>query len=260
MLLMRNYYFVVPSLPPLSARERPEITFEEFIQRLELNLSKEDLEKTRVLRRFVDIFNIRALLMEEPVDIRGNLSEKELDEALLVHASLPEYIFEFLDQFEKVPDKIRNFPGLLAQFFNSEIPKAKGFLRKYLEFERECRLVLAALRSKQTGRDIVKELQFEDPTDPFVAQILAQKDSDSYEPPAEYAELKELIASCYNDPWLEHKAFAEYRLKKIEELAEGKMFSIDRILCYMAQLMIIESIFELDEQRGNMILDTFKSG
>jgi hypothetical protein len=78
---MRNYYFVVPSLPPLSLSisDRPEITFEEFKTRLEVNLSKSDLEKTQVLRRFVDICNIRALLMEEPVDPRGNLNEKDLD-------------------------------------------------------------------------------------------------------------------------------------------------------------------------------------
>ncbi|MBS0604432.1 MAG: DUF2764 family protein [Verrucomicrobia bacterium] len=257
---MRNYYFVVPSLPPLSVRERPEITFEEFMTRLEISLSKSDLEKTKVLRRFVDIFNIRALLIEETVDPRGNLNEKELDEALLVHAVLPDYVFEFLGQFEKVADKIRNFPGLLAQFFNSEIPKCKGFLRNYLSFERECRLVLVGLRAKQLGRDVARELQFEDPTDPLVAQILAQKDSDSYDPPSEYADLKELIASCYADPWLENKAFAEYRFKKIGEIAEGKLFTIEQILCYMAQLMIIENIIELDEERGNMILDTFKSG
>ncbi len=79
----------------------PEITFEELIARLEINLSKEDLEKTNVLRRFVDINNIRALLMEEAIDPRGNLNEKELDEALLVHAVLPDYVFDFLDQFEK---------------------------------------------------------------------------------------------------------------------------------------------------------------
>ncbi len=257
---MRNYYFVVPSLPPLAIGDRPEITFEEFKTRMEVSLSKADLEKTKVLRRFVDICNIRALLMEETVDPRGNLNEKELDEALLGHFSLPDYVFEFLDQFEKVADKIRNFSGLLAAFFNAEIPRQKGFLRSYLIFERECRLVLLALRAKQLGRDVARELQFEEPTDPFVAQILAQKDSGSYDPPAEYVDLKELIASCYADPWLENKAFAAYRFKKIGEMAEGKLFSIDQILCYMAQLMIIKNLIELDAERGNMILDTFKSG
>lgn len=257
---MRNYYFVVASLPPLFLREQSEIAFAEFMTRLEINLNKQDLEKTKVLRRFVDIYNIRALLMEEPVDPRGNLNEKELDEALLVQAILPNYIFEFLGQFEKVPDKLKNFYGLLARFFNEEIPVQKGFLRRYLVFERECRLVLVAIRAKQLGRDVAKELQFEDPMDPFVAHILAQKDSPTYDPPFEYAELKDLIASSYADPWAEHKAFEEYRFRKIEEFAEHNTFTIDQILGYMARLMIHESISELDIEKGNMILETFKSG
>ena len=198
---MGNYYFVVPSLPPLSLQEKPQISFAELMTRLEMNLSKKDLEKTQILRRIVDIYNIRALLTEEPIDLRGNLSEKELDEALLVHAVLPDYVFDFLDQFEKTADKVRNFHGLLARFFNEETPNQKGFLQKYLTFEREWRLVLLAIRAKQLRRDVTRELQFEDPTDPFVAQILAQKDSEVYEPPMEYAEIKEMIASCYADPW-----------------------------------------------------------
>lgn len=257
---MKNYYFLVPSLPPLSLREKPDITFEKLAESLEISLTKKDFEKTKVLRRFIDIHNIRSLLLEERIDPRGNLSEKQLDEALLIKNILPVYIFDFLDQFEKVSDRIRHFSGLLSLYFVMEIPKASGFLQRYLMFERESRLVLLALRAKQLKRDLVKELQFEDMADPLVAQILAQKDSDHYDPPEEFRELKELIASCYGDPWLENKVFAEYRFKKIEEMSELQLFSIDQILAYMAKLMIIEYLLELDEERGRLILDTFKVG
>ncbi len=257
---MRNYYFVVPSLPPLSLQDRPEITFQELIARLEASLDRRDLEQTKILRRFIDVCNIRALLMEEEIDPRGNLNKKELDEALLTRSILPDYVFDFLDQFEKIADKIRFFFGLICEFFNQEIPKQKGFLKRYFLFEREWRLVLLALRAKQLGRDVVKELQFEDLNDPFVAQILAQKDADAYEPPQEYAPLKELILAAYSDPWLEQKLFTEYRFKKIGELAEDHPFAIDQILAYMAQLMLVEDRQQLDAARGKMILDTFKTG
>jgi Protein of unknown function (DUF2764) len=257
---MKNYYFLVPSLPPLRLGEKPDITFERLTALLEIGLTKKDLQKTQVLRRFVDINNIRSVLLEEKIDPRGNLNEKELDEALLIKNILPEYVFDFLDQFEKVSERIRNFSGLFSTYFSSEIPKAEGFLKRFLIFERECRLVLLALRAKQLGRDVVRELQFEDLTDPFVQQILAQKDADQYEPPAEYRELKELIASCLGDPWMENRVFAEYRFKKIDELSEKQPFSIDQILAYMAKLMIVEYLLELDEERGKSILDTFKAG
>jgi hypothetical protein len=257
---MKNYYFLVPSLPPLSLREKPDITIEKLAASLEISLTKKDLEKTKVLRRFIDINNIRSLLLEEPIDPRGNLNEKELDEALLIKNILPVYVFDFLEQFEKVYDRIRNFSGLFSLYFSMETPKATGFLKRYLIFERESRLVLLALRAKQLKRAVVKELQFEDMADPLVAQIIAQKDSDHYEPPEEYRELKDLIASCYGDPWLENKVFAEYRFKKIDEMSEQQPFSIDQILAYMAKLMRVEHLFELNEEKGKLILDTFKAG
>ena len=257
---MGHYYFVVPSLPPLSLLDLPEITFSELMVRLETCLSRKDLEKVKTLRLFIDICNIRSLLMEEPVDPRGNLGEKELDESLLIQTALPDYVFEFLGQFEKVSDKIRNFPGLLALFFNREIENQEGFLKSYFQFEREWRLVLAALRAKQLGRDIAKELQFEEPTEPLVAQILAQKDSDRYDPPMEYNDLKELVSTSYADPWLQQAAFVEYRFHKIADMTHAAAFSIDQILSYVAQLMLVEDKNALDAERGKMILDTFKSG
>ncbi|HKY99925.1 MAG TPA: DUF2764 family protein [Rhabdochlamydiaceae bacterium] len=257
---MAKYYFLTISLPPLSIMEKPEITFEELSFRLEVNLTKPDLHKTQVLRGFVDICNIRALWQEERVDLRGNLNEKELDEALLINNIFPDYVFDFINQFEKISDRIRNFSGLLASFFKEEILQQKGFLRNYLSFERDWRLVLVGLRAKQLGRDVVKELQFEDFSDPLVAHILAQKDSDRYEPPAEYAELKEILDSCAYDPWEEHKAVVRWRFLKIADMAEGKFFSIDKVLAYMAQLMLVEYWHELDEGKGRMILDTFKTG
>lgn len=257
---MKNYYFLIPSLPPLSLVEKPEITSEKLFAYLELNLTKSDLEKTRVLRRLIDINNIRSLLLEERIDVRGNLNEKELDEALLVKNVLPEYVFDFLDLWEKASDRVKNFSELLSAYFTHEIPHSSGFLKKFLIFERECRLVLLALRAKPLGRDLVRELQFEDMSDPFVMHILAQKDAPQYEPPEEYRELKERFASCHGDPWLENKVFAEYRFKKIEEMSEDQLFSIDQVLAYMAKLMIVEYLFELDEQRGKLILDTFKAG
>jgi len=256
----RGYYFVVPSLPPLSLKAHPEMSFMSLIERLKICLSKKDWEKTKVLRLFIDLCNIRALFLEEEIDPHGNLNEKELDEALLVQEGLPEYVFFFLSQFEKVPDKVRNFSGLLSLFFNEEIPKQTGFLKQYLQFEREVRLVLVGLRAKALGRNLIQELQFEDPREPFVAHLLAQNDTASYDPPSEYASLKELVASCYQDPLAEYENLQKFRFEHWNGMVEGEFFSLDQILCYMAQLMAVESFFALDAIRGSQILDTFRSG
>jgi hypothetical protein len=256
---MSNYYYLAASLPPLEFPSFPDISSVELKESLRLNLSKKDFKKVETLRLFVDINNIRPLLLEEEIDPRGNLTEKELDEALLVRDFLPEYVFDFLNKYDTLSEKLKHFSELISQFFISEVDTHKGFLNEFLTFEREWRLVVLALRSKITHRDVVKELQFEDYNDPIVAQILAQKDAEQYEPPAEYKDLKDRYLSCGPDPWQLNKMLSEYRFSKIQELIDGDIFSIDTILGYLAQLMIIEQWNELDERRGQAILDTFKT-
>lgn len=257
---MANYYFVAPSLPELVLGVKPDFTFEELQNRLKINLTKEDYQKTLILRRFIDLMNIRSLLLEEPIDPRGTLSEKELDEALLVRNILPPYVFEFLEQYDSPADIVKNFSGLLTRFFQEEIPRQKGFLQDYLIFERNWRLVMLGLRAKEIGRDVLRELQFEDFSDPIVAQILAQKDAENYEPPVEFLELKELIASCGKDPWERYKAFAAWKFRKIEEMVKRPLFSIDWILSYMVKFIIVEDWNELDEDKGKRFLENYKTG
>jgi hypothetical protein len=252
-----NYYFLAASLPPLSFGEKPDISFDELSSRLKINLNKVDYKKSEVLRRLIDLGNIRCLLTEEAIDSRGNLSEKELDEALLVKADLPLYAFDFLERFETAAEKLRFFPGLLATYFNEEGVKQRGFLKEYLQFERAWRLIILALRAKELGRDIEKELAFEDPKDPLVADILAQKGEISYTPFVEYADLKEKFLSCGKDPWQQYRVVTEWRMSHIEEIVQSPLFSIDWILSYIARLLLVEQWCELDPEKGKVILEAF---
>ena len=207
----------------------------------------------------MDILNIRPVLQEEEIDPRGNLDEKDLNLALLDRDFFPSYVFDFFEENETLAEKLKHFPSLLSQFFREEIESQTGFLKKFFSFEREWRLVLLALRAKSLQRDPVEELQFEDPKDPFIMQIVSQKDSDQYEPPIEYKEIKDLLLSSGEDPWEQNKVIALYRFNKIQELVEEKQFSMDYILAYLAQLMIVEYWNELDKAKGKIILDTFKT-
>lgn len=254
---MANYYFLAASLPPLMLGEKPDLSFDELAARLVINLTKNDQKKAEVMRRYFDLSNIRALFLEDAIDPRGNLSEKELDEALLVKDDLPQYAFDFLERFDDAAEKLRFFPGLLAAYFNEEGVKRKGFLKTYLNFERDWRLVILTLRAKKLGRDIIEELQFEDSKDPFVVGILAQRESPSYTPPVDYVGLKELYTASGLDPWQQYEGLAKWRMNRIEEIVEQPLFSIDWILSYMARLWIVEQYNELDSSKGKMILEAF---
>ncbi len=251
---MGNFYFLEPFLPQIAFGQRPDISFEELKSRLEINLSERDLEKVRKLQQIVDIDNVRSFLLEEEFDPRGNLTQKEMGEAFLVKDGLPSYVFDILDLHEKKQEKLAAFPAVLAKFLMDAIASSSGFLKSYFIFEREFRLVMLALRAKELGRDLLVELQYEDLTDPFVTQILAQRDAGHYEPPPEYAQLKELLISCGPDAWERHKAFTMYKYAKVEEMQGLYLFTLDVVLAYVVRFMLVEDWAALNQEKGSEVL------
>lgn len=252
---MTNYYFLATALPPLEIGFLPDITFIEFRDLLLANLTDADYAKTEVISRYYDIQNIRSFLKNEPIDPYGNFNVVELEEALVGREGLPDYVYRFLDTHESLSDRLRHFSSLSKDYFREEISRANGFLKDYLIFEWEWRLVLTGFRAKELGRDLLIEMQYEDPYDDFVAQIIAQKDAKNFIPPDGYQDLGIIFEEHKNDPLILHKALCEYRFQKIESMLGVDLFSIDRILGYMAQLIMVEKWMALDAQKGLKIVD-----
>lgn len=249
-LMKRNYYFLAASLPPLQIGSPLDLGFHAFISLLKFNLSDSDFIKITILRRYYDIQNIRAFWLNENQDARGNLNEKELEEALLTEIGLPQYVYDFLEKYERLEDRLHFFSSLVHAYFYHETENADDFLKSYLNFEREWRLVLTGFRAKLYGRDLSKELQFEDPSDGLVQHLLAQKDANSYDPPSCFSDLRALFENNENRPLDLHLALCEYRFHKIEDMRGIDEFSTARILAYAAQLIIAEKWLELDKNKG----------
>jgi hypothetical protein len=254
---MAKYYFVGTLLPSLSFDTPPEISFAELDVLLHDNLTQRDYEKTLAVRRFFDILNLRLLWQGEELDPRGYLSPQVLEEALVSGAGLPDYVYDFVDKFPKKQDRIHHFPLLLTRFFQSDENIRDSFLRSYLTFERELRLVMSAFRAKKLKRDLSAELQYENCEDELVAQLLALQDSESFEPPEKYQDLKGLFDKYTDHPLALQKAIDEYRFETIENLVDlADVFSIERLLAYLIQFFIVEKWFQLDNAKGIQIVDT----
>lgn len=253
---MANYYFLGTLLPELHIDETPEISFKEFARLLRDNLSAGDYAKTKIARNYYDIFNLLSYSKDEPLDEFGNLNESDLEEALATNADLPQYIFDYLNKYETKEERQKHFPQLLATFFNEEIKRTSGEFKAYLILERDLRLILTAYRAKKLGRDVLPELQYEDPEDEIVAQILAQKDAPKYELPEKYEDFKPLIEKYYDDPIAIQKAFIEYRFEKMDQMIGIDFFSVNRLIAYMIKLIMIEKWQRLNKQKGLEIVDS----
>lgn len=252
---MVRYYFAATALPPLSLETPPELHFDAVMFILQVNLRAADLAAVQVLRRFYDIQNARALWLGFVHEPYGNLDRYALEEAIHKKEGLPDYVIDFLERYQTTEQRLSHFPALLAAYYRCESAKAKGFLRHYLTFEHQWRLVMTALRAKELGRSLAAELQYEDPYDDFIAQLLIQKETSTLEPPEGYKDLKFLFEEHREDPMALHRALCQYRFEKIEELLGVDLFTIDRILGYVAQLITVEQWFLLDRQAGMKVVD-----
>ncbi len=254
---MAKYYFVGTMLPSLTFDAPPDISLADLKTLLQDNLTERDYEKTEILRRFYDILNLRALWLEDAFDPRGELSPYEMSEALISRIGLPDYVYEFIDRYPKKEDRLHHFLFLLSKFFQGASELKDPFLLQYLLFEREVRLVMTAFRAKKLGRDLNTELQYEDPEEELIAQILAQQDAKSYEPPEKYTELKVIFDKVGDDPLALQKAIDLYRYEKVDAMVDmADTFSIERILAYLVQYMIVEKWSELDQKKGIKIVES----
>lgn len=254
---MKNYYYLATILPKLEIGEKPDITYQEFVTLLKENLTKSDYDKTRRLRWLYDLRNIRAYWKGEPLDYWGNLNDVELEDVLLTRegGELPDYLYKFLDEHESREDRKKYFPQVLTEYFANEARESSGFLRKFRSFERKMRLVITAYRARQLGRDLSVELQYEDPEDDIVAQLLAQKDAKTFEPPQDFEDLKRILDHNYGSPLELQKAIMQYIFDWIEDELTFDVFSINRILGYMVQFILVERTAKQDKEKGLKILD-----
>ncbi len=261
---MAKYYFLASLLPRLEIGHIPAIGFSELRELLAANLTADDLKKVRELLRLIDIENLRAYFAHEPIEPRGNLNREGLEMALHEErwpdseVDFPDYLIDFLERYKTPKERIRKFDELLSSFLLQESLKQEGFLKDYFSFERALRLVLVGFRSKMMGKDVAQELTYEDPEEPLIAEILAQKDAAHFEPPYEFNDLKAILEENGDAPMELHKALTEYRFNRIEEFFETDYFGIDRILGYIARLTLVERWLELNLEHGMKVIHTIE--
>ena len=67
---MCYFYYVVAAFPPISLGQKSEMTYEEAREMVCLNVPPKEWKQVVLFQRLIDIRNIRALWLQEPLDPR----------------------------------------------------------------------------------------------------------------------------------------------------------------------------------------------
>jgi hypothetical protein len=255
-----TYYYLAASLVPIEFGDVPELSFLDLVDQYEMNLTQHDLHQVNVVRLYFDLENIRQFYTFNAapmhLDPRGNLSQQDLKESLEDHSVFPQYVYDFLHQHEAHKDALFHFPELISAYFAHEQAKTSNeFLKQYLEFERNWRLILTGFRAKRLKRNLRREFAFEDVKDPVVSLVLSQQESPYFESPSGYEELQEMLLASQGKPMYQYRHLAEFRFRKLREMVQGKPFSIGYLLSYLLRVAILEDLKSLDEVKGREVLN-----
>lgn len=245
---MRNYYYLVISLPALEFTNKPQISFQELVQGFEINLSAHDLNCAKVLFLYFDLINVERTLEKEPLDIRGQLNSTDLLGALRFKDYFPDFVFDFFEKDQTDREKLANFSQLYSLFF-ARYSQGSTPISSILKFERELRLFLTAFRAKKFGKDFSHEFRFEDADDQYVYSLLVQKESSKLVPPEQFEDLMDLIES-EDDAVKIRNIIEEFRFDYYQDLQQQNSFTIVWLLAYMMQLVIIEDFQQTDPNYG----------
>ena len=255
---MNQSFFLGNLLPQLKLGENPGISFEELMALYRENLSAHGWKKIKCLQSFVDLKNVEKVLKGLPINPRGTLSEKELKEALLSQSRLPEFLIDFVQEFPTPSKQMQHFAKAFSLYFREMEKKCRGFLKEYFRFERNWRIVFAGYRSKKLGVDLMGELQYEDPFDPIVAEILAQKDLPHFQFPSPFAHLEGSLKKMSQNPNEQYWLISNLQFEFIQQKMEEVPFSVDYFLGYCLQLMLVEETALLDAEKGNYLNEMMK--
>lgn len=245
---MRNYYYLIISLPALELNSQPQIRFEEFFQSLEINLTESDFNSVKTLLLFYDLVNLERMLQKGSYDLRGQLSATEQLLALRFKEYYPEFVFDFFEKHQSDRDQLLHFAKIYSLFF-SHYSVGKSPENAVLKFERELRLFLILYRTKKFKKDLSFELRYEDAHDPFVYQLLSQKEAIKLAPPEDFVKLAEELDST-EDPIQVNQIIEGFRFYHYQELQSEHSFTILGLLAYMMQLLILEDLEKADSTYG----------
>ncbi len=252
---MSYFVYLENALTPLQFPDKPEIGFSDLLALSSDMLSDHDKRALEKLRMYFDILNIRSLYLGYPIDPKGNLSKEELEKALDDQVYFDQAIFEVLEKSDEPSEKVKLFPKVLKTFFDARIENEKGFLKWYFELEKYSRLILTAFRCKKLGRDVSEEINFEDPLDPIVSEIVSQKDSPHFDPPSEYEDLVEVVQVEEDNVMDQYASLTAYRIRKIQEKIETKNYCLSWFLGYIAVFSLLEEYHNTNSSIGANVLN-----
>ena len=240
---------MVAGLPELQFDEaKLSLTLQDFREELKSQLSEYDYNLASMLFLPYDHQNILKFLQskDENFNSLGNFSPDQVAE----NHDLPLYLTDFIEEFKEKKNESPNFiwdHELTSRYYNYIIKVNNDFLRDYFLFDLHLNNILTAYYSRKHDIDFSSELVGDD----FIIQQLRKSPAKDFGLSSEFPDIEKILQIADTDNLVEReKKIDLLRWDYIDENTFSHYFTIEKVLGYLIQLMIILRWIKLDKNTG----------
>lgn len=255
--MKRNqYFYLIAGLPDLAITDTQlPVTARDFLAGLETTLSPVDLDLVRWLYYARDNRNLIDMLVHEKTILyEGYYSLQELEKGVKGSLSLPGYMTRFIEAFNEGKGRYTaaEWESRLTEgYFAAGKRTGNTFLEQWIDFEvnlKNLLLVLSNRKRQLPGKAFI--IEGNEMASLFNGDEIADF---STEPALDFA--GEAAKVLEKDNLMERERKIDLlRWKKIEGMAFFHYFTIERVLCFVVQLMIVERWMTLHKKHEKKYL------
>jgi vacuolar-type H+-ATPase subunit C/Vma6 len=245
-----KYYFLISYLPEIH-RDDKKLRFRVFDLLAEkVYFSEEDWAQIELVLLANDVLQVERLLSGKEVATDYQQFGREFwKEQIKSHKEVPEYFAEVFDLLllEGVSPKNLNF--LYEAYYHHAIENASSpLLRKYLNFEKDLRNIITAIRARRKGFSPASYLVGEGE----IVELLSRSTAEDFGLGPEYPWVERLNAA--KEPVDMEETIEQIIWETLDEMTEQMDFNFDVILAYLLKLQRLERNLALSEEQGMEIV------
>ncbi len=169
----------------------------------------------------------------------------------------PDFIIDYLEEFQDPGDRHRNIESLFIAYFEYLKGSKSLFLRDYADFEKKYRTIIAALRMRRLGIELDEKLPGDDE---LKKTILANLTVPDFGVKTFFPEIEYLLELFEKDTFTRGKGIDKVRYDYLNQISFENPFVEDTIYAYLLRLMVLERWQKLDEERGKEIILSIVTG
>lgn len=229
------YYFLGALISPIDMDKTPEISWNEFHDLLERNLTCADLKEMRTVLRFFDLENLRLYLRGSSLMSHGNLAAADFDSLFIEPELLEPWWQSFLEK-QGHKEKDSRLVNDLQQAFFAEATQENGVAARVLSKLWKSQWMAAYVRLEMKTRE--ESLKGE----PGVDHDLVQEWLQEFEQGLASSEL-EALKAVWQPSGMSlgdiAKNYVQWQIQFFDE-QQTKSFELEALLGYLIQLAWVE--------------------